>query len=145
MVSGSLLASPMAAGRFHAWHKAGILAISNFSTGYQQVEIQGPIKIGVLNDPETAGWELQMNFTDDFKSADLEQQGQIFAAYLADLAREINGGDADDANRAGMLIVQQIGEQLLPHIQAGEIALEETMIVEIGREQAFSLTDLING
>ncbi len=44
-----------------------------------------------------------------------------------------------------MLIVQQIGEQLLPYIQAGEMALEETMVVEIGREQAFSLTDLING
>ena len=109
------------------------------------MDIQGPIKIGVLNDPETTGWELQMNFTDDFKSADLEQQGQIFAAYLAELAQEINAREADDANRAGMLIVQQIGEQLLPHIQAGEIALEETMIVEIGREQAFSLTDLING
>jgi len=109
------------------------------------VDIQGPIKIGVVNDPETTGWELQMNFTDDFKSADLEQQGKVFAAYLADLAQEINGREADDANRAGMLIVQQIGEQLLPHIQAGEIALEETMIVEIGREQAFSLTDLING
>ena len=109
------------------------------------MDIQGPIKIGVLSDPETAGWELQMKFTDDFKSADLEQQGRIFAAYLGELAREINGQDADDANRAGMLIVQQIGEQLLPHIQAGEIALEETMIVEIGREQAFSLTDLING
>ena len=86
-----------------------------------------------------------MNFTDDFKSADLERQGQIFAAYLAELAQEINAREADDANRAGMLIVQQIGEQLLSHIQAGEIALEETMIVEIGREQAFSLTDLING
>jgi hypothetical protein len=109
------------------------------------VDIQGPIKIGVLNDPETTGWELQMNFSDDFKSADLERQGQIFAAYLADLVQEINARGEDDGDRAGMLIVQQIGEQLLPHIQAGEMALEETMMVEIGREQAFSLSDLING
>jgi hypothetical protein len=109
------------------------------------VDIQGPIKIGVLNDPETTGWELQMNFSDDFKSADLERQGQIFAAYLADLVQEINARGEEDGDRAGMLIVQQIGEQLLPHIQAGEMALEETMMVEIGREQAFSLSDLING
>lgn len=109
------------------------------------MDIQGPIKIGVLNDPETTGWELQMNFSDDFKSADLERQGQIFAAYLADLVQEINARGEDDGDRAGMLIVQQIGEQLLPHIQAGEMALEETMMVEIGREQAFSLSDLING
>ena len=86
-----------------------------------------------------------MNFTDDFKSADLAQQGQIFAAYLAGLLQEINTRGEDDGDRAGMLIVQQIGEQLLPYIQAGEMALEETMTVEIGREQAFSLTDLING
>lgn len=109
------------------------------------MDIQGPIKIGVVNDPETTGWELHMNFTDDFKSADLPQQGQIFTAYLAGLVHEINAREEGDGDRAGMLIVQQIGEQLLPHIQAGEIALEETLMVEIGREQAFSLTDLING
>lgn len=109
------------------------------------MDIKGPIKIGVLNDPETTGWELHLNFTDEFKSADLAQQGQIFAAYLNDLVLEINARAEDDRNRAGMIIVHQIGEQLLPYIQAGDMALEETMIVEIGREQAFSLTDLING
>ncbi len=109
------------------------------------MDIQGPIKIGVVNDPETTGWELHMNFSDDFKSADLAQQGQIFMDYLTTLGREISAREDDDQNRVGMLIVQQIGEQLLPYIQAGEMALEETMVVEIGREQAFSLTDLING
>lgn len=109
------------------------------------MDIQGPIKIGVVDDPETSGWELHMNFTDDFKSADLAQQGQIFAAYLAELLQEISAREEGDGDRAGMLIVQQIGEQLLPHLQAGEIALEETLVVEIGREQAFSLSDLIHG
>ena len=108
------------------------------------MEIQGPIKIGVVNDPETTGWELHIDFTDDFKSAELTQQGLVFAASLAELAQEINTGQADDRNRAGMLIVQQIGEQLLPYVQAGEMALEETMMVEIGQSQAFSLTALLD-
>lgn len=86
-----------------------------------------------------------MSFRDDFKSADLGEQGRVFADYLAELEREISARKEDDHDRAGMLIVQQIGEQLLPYIQAGEIALEETMVVEIGQTQAFSLTDLING
>ncbi len=45
------------------------------SAGHEQVDIQGPIKISVLNDPENAGWELQLNYSDDFKSADLAPQG----------------------------------------------------------------------
>lgn len=108
------------------------------------MDIQGPIKIGVVNDPETMGWELQMKFSDGFKAAELAEQGKIFTTYLAELGQEIGSRDEADQDRAGMLIVQQIGEQLLPYIQAGEMALEETMIVEIAQSQAFSLTDLLN-
>lgn len=109
------------------------------------MDIQGPLKIGVLDDPEKMGWELHLSFTDEFKAMSLESQGQSFRDYLAGLEREIAARDEHDRNRAGMLIVQQIGEQLLPHVQAGEIAMEETMIVEIGQNQAVSLTELLNG
>ena len=109
------------------------------------MEIQGPIKIGVLDNPETTGWELHLDFTDEFKKLDLTQQGQVFQGYISELAQEVTSRDEADRNRAGMLIVQQICEQLLPYIQAGEMALEETIMVEIAQSQAISLTALLNG
>ena len=35
------------------------------------MEINGPLRIGVINSPDTPGWELQVTFTDEFKAADL--------------------------------------------------------------------------
>ena len=97
------------------------------------MDIQGPLKIGILDDPGTTGRELHLSFTDEFKKLSLESQGAVFREYLSDMGKEVGARDEQDRNRSGMLIVQQIGEQLLPHIQAGEI----------GRNQAISLTDLV--
>ena len=96
------------------------------------MDIPGPLKIGILDDPGTTGRELHLSFTDEFKKLSLKSQGAVFREYLSDMGKEIGARDEQDRNRAGMLIVQQIGEQL-PHIQAGEI----------GRNQAISLTDLV--
>lgn len=109
------------------------------------MDIEGPLKIGVLDNPETTGWELHLDFTDDFKALDLAAQGPVFQEYIFVLTREVAMREEGDRDRAGMLIVQQIGEQLLPHIHAGEIALQETIVVEIGQSQAISLTALLNG
>ena len=44
-----------------------------------------------------------------------------------------------------MLIVQQIAEQLYPHVQNGELELDETIVVEIGRDYSSdSLMSLLN-
>jgi hypothetical protein len=44
-----------------------------------------------------------------------------------------------------MLIVQQIAEQLMPHLQGGDLELSETIIVEMGRDHASnSLMGLLN-
>jgi hypothetical protein len=48
----------------------------------------------------------------------------------------------DDPNRAGMLIVQQIAEQFSPHIANGDLELEETIVVEMGRD--YSSDSLMN-
>ncbi len=35
------------------------------------MEINGPLRIGVIDSPDMPGWELQVTFTDEFKAADL--------------------------------------------------------------------------
>ena len=109
------------------------------------MEINGPLKIGVIDPPDTPGWELQVTFTDEFKQADLAQQGRIFEDYLKELAEGIASLPEGDCNRDGMAIVHQLCSELLPYIREGQIALEETIMVEIGKAQAVSITDFLNG
>ncbi|HID46245.1 MAG TPA: transcriptional regulator [Chromatiaceae bacterium] len=109
------------------------------------MDINGPLKIGVIDSPETPGWELQVSFTDEFKQAPLEVQGEIFQRYVQELVDNINALPEGDRNRDGMAIVYQLCSEMLPYIKEGQIALEETMNVEIARSQAVSITDFLHG
>jgi hypothetical protein len=73
------------------------------------------------------------------------EQATAFARYLEELQQGIAALPAEDPNRAGMLIVQQIAEQLLPHLEGGELELGDTIIVEMGRDYSSdSLMGLLN-
>lgn len=109
------------------------------------MDIEGPLKIGIIDSPDTPGWELEVKFTDDFKRQALAEQGRIFEAYVHELVDNINNLAEGDRNRDGMAIVYQLCSEMLPYIKQGQIALEETMIVEIGQNQAVSITDFLNG
>jgi hypothetical protein len=107
--------------------------------------IEGPLKIGVLDDLERPGRALHVAFTPEFQALGLEQQSETFAQYLNTLEQNIHHLAEGDPNRMGMLIVQQIAEQLLPHLNSGELELSETIVVEIGRDEASnSLLGLLN-
>ena len=107
--------------------------------------IEGPLKIGVLDQPDQPGRELHINFTAEFQSLEPSRQIQIFTDYLSELANGIAALAKDDPNRSGMLIVQQIAEQLSPHIASGDLELEQTIIVEMGRDYSSdSLMSLLN-
>lgn len=107
--------------------------------------IQGPLNIGVVQDENKLGYELHVSFTEEFRDLDLEAQGKAIRDYVQYLSTEIPSLAPEDRNRAGMLIVQQVVEQMLPHIVAGEMALEDTLIVEIGAgADSLSLVDLLN-
>lgn len=107
--------------------------------------IEGPLKIGVLDDPEQPGRELHLSFTPEFQALGLTGQSDSFANYILLLGRNIATLPEGDPNRAGMLIVQQVAEQLLPHLQSGDLETSETIIVEMGRDYASdSLMGLLN-
>lgn len=109
------------------------------------MDINGPLKIGVIDSPDTPGWELQVTFTDEFKNASLEEQGTVFQDYVKELVDNISALPEGDRNRDGMAIVYQLCSEMLPYIREGQIALEETMNVEIAQSQAVSITDFLNG
>ena len=107
------------------------------------MEINGPLKVGVVEPSPEGNYELHITFTDDFKAADLEAQGSRFRDYVAELASALNNGTLQGRDAQGALLIQQICEQLQPHVEAGEIPLTETLVIEVQRTPGVNLADLL--
>ncbi len=110
-----------------------------------RMNIEGPMKITIADPADGQGKLLMIQFTSEFQALDTAGQGGEFSDYISQLAEQIAKITlVTDRNRAGMLIVQQFAEQLLPHITQGELALEEQIVLQIRQEaQAVALTDLL--
>ena len=108
------------------------------------MDITGPLKVGVVEPSPEGNYELHITFTDDFKAADLEAQGARFRDYITELGAALNDGTLRDRDAQGALLIQQICEQLQPHIEQGEIALGETLVIEVQRTPGVNLADLLN-
>ncbi|MCW9079564.1 MAG: transcriptional regulator [Gammaproteobacteria bacterium] len=106
------------------------------------MEINGPIKVGVVEPTPQGNYELHIDFTDDFKAAGLAAQGETFRAYLAELGAALAGG-LEERDAQGVMLIQQICEQLQPHVEAGDIPLTETLVIEVQRTPGVNLTDLL--
>lgn len=100
------------------------------------MEIKGPFKIGTLQN-DMGGYELHLDFTTEFRAMNLAQQVDAMQAYIGNLIKEIARLDENDTNRQGMLTILQVAEQLMPHIRANEIPLEETIVVSLQQHNPF--------
>ena len=100
------------------------------------MEITGPLNIGVL-DNDSGGREIHLSFKADFRILNLQQQSQSFQEFIKTLINEIHKLDEADANRQGMTTILQICEQLQPHIDANELPLEETIVVNVQSHNPF--------
>ncbi len=98
--------------------------------------IEAPINISVI-DTDTGGRELHLKFTPEFKTLEHNQQCDSFHEFIHYLKTEIDILEESDPNRHGMLTIQQIAEQLLPHIEANEIPLEDAIVVNIQSDTSF--------
>jgi hypothetical protein len=109
------------------------------------MEIAGPLTIGVVDKLDGVGRELHIGFTEEFRRLPLRDQGDLFAAYVADLGETAWALREDDPDRPGILLVHQIAEQLLPHVVSGDLALGDAIVVELGGGLPVggSLTDLL--
>jgi len=100
------------------------------------MEINGPFKIGSMQN-DLGGHELHLDFTAEFRAMNSAQQADSFQNYTTSLINEISRLDEHDANRQGMLTILQVAEQLMPHIQANEIPLEETIVISLQQDNPF--------
>lgn len=104
----------------------------------------GPFKIEYTEDSMAGIRELHFTFTGLFRSLALEQRITTFEAYMNQLIYDIDKTDSL-SNRQGLITILQICQQLLPHLQANEIPLEQTIIVEMGETtEGKSLSELLN-
>jgi hypothetical protein len=103
--------------------------------------IEGPLDIGIA-DTSTGGRELQINFTPEFKSLKLTDQSDSMHEFIHYLKTEIDILEEHDPNRQGMLMILQISEELLPHIEANEVPLEETIVVNIAADNPFGSIEI---
>jgi len=100
------------------------------------MEITGPLNIGVL-DNDTGGRELHLSFKAEFRVLNLQQQTESFQEFIKTLINAIQQLDESDPNRQGMTTILQVCEQLQPHVNANELPLEETIVVNIQTHSPF--------
>ena len=100
------------------------------------MKITGPLKIGILEN-DLGGREVHLDFNNDFRILNLSQQIDTFRAFIANLAKDIDALDINNPDRKGMLTIYQICEEIMPHIEANEIPLEETIVVSFQSENPF--------
>lgn len=100
------------------------------------MEITGPLTIGVI-DNDTGSREIHLGFKPEFRILHLQQQSEKFQEFITALINEIHKLDESDPNRQGMTTILQICEQLKPHIDANELPLEETIVVNVQTHNPF--------
>lgn len=103
--------------------------------------IEGPIRVAVQDDEFTQRRSLHITFDADFQAASLGDRTEQFSDYVTRLQVQTAQMEEDTPTRQGMLIILQIAEEMLPHIEADAIPLEETIVVEI--EQAGLISSLL--
>jgi hypothetical protein len=105
--------------------------------------IEGPLTIGIVEN-STGGNELHLGFRPEFRALKLPEQSDAMHEFVHFLKTEIDILEEHDPNRAGMLMILQIAEELLPHIEANEVPLEETIVVNIAADSPFGNIQIQN-
>ncbi len=107
-----------------------------------------PFTISV-HDPKPSLRELHLRFTPEFQQMPVEQRMASMRAYIESMlaqAKEISTGTTNDEGaQRGLMMVIELTEQLLPHIQSDSMPLHETLIVEMGEgANGSSLDELLD-
>jgi hypothetical protein len=96
--------------------------------------IEAPFKISVVEKADPESKELHLTFTEQFSSSELSERVNIVKGYLSELNNNLQKFPADSKDKQGMMLVEQLVGELLPHITNDELELEETIVVEINKE-----------
>lgn len=94
------------------------------------MDVPAPFNISV-HDPKPGLRELHLSFTANFQLMAVDERLETMRAYIEFMLTEARTVKDEGAQR-GLMMVIELTEQLLPHIQSGSLPLQETLIVEVG-------------
>ncbi|KPJ89989.1 MAG: hypothetical protein AMJ53_15160 [Gammaproteobacteria bacterium SG8_11] len=107
------------------------------------MEIKGPLVISVQDDDSSLKRELHITFKPAFKQSPVAQRVQALQDYMNELSLAMQPLQQDSSDRRGMETVHQICGNLLEHIRADEIDLNETIVIEI--QPKISISSFVTG
>lgn len=100
------------------------------------MQIEGPFTIRVVDNTDKQSRELQLSFTQDYRTQQTEARIEAFRQYIVNLHNAVDQ-ESDPDTQQGMLMILQISEELMPHIEADEIPLNEMIVIEMGPSSPF--------
>lgn len=105
--------------------------------------MEGPLKFQIISYDDSSEREIHVDFKQEFLQLNLEQQGSQFSDHVSSLKSQADNMQEDSQERQGLLFVLQFLEELVPRVQAGDIPLDETIIVKVMEESP--IKQLISG
>jgi len=102
-----------------------------------------PFDIAV-HDPQPKLRELHLSFTSEFQQMTVEQRLHALRTYIESMLAQAKSTD-DTGTQKGLMMVIELTEQLLPHIQSESMPLQETLIVEMGENASGASLDELLG
>ena len=97
--------------------------------------IDGPLQLQIIEND--ADRELHIIFKEDFQLLNLAQRVAQMKQHLNDLRTHYNVSN-DAAEQQGMQMIIQVVSQILPLIEANEVACDETIVLELGNTSAIN-------
>lgn len=93
--------------------------------------IDGPFNIKLGEDPDTMGYELEIQFKPSFNTMPVEEQCDAFSKYIDQLKNQLSGVDAGSTDSQGMGTILKFAESIFPYIESGEAMLDDPILIEI--------------
>ena len=105
--------------------------------------MEGPLKFQIVSFDGSNDREIHVDFKEEFLQLNLAEQASQFSDHVSSLKLRANSLQEDSQERQGLLFVLQFLEELVPRVQAGDIPLNETIIVKVMEESP--IKQLISG
>ena len=93
------------------------------------MQINGPLKLQIIE--EEGNRELHIKFKEDYQQLDLKNRVEKMKQHLKVLHTSFHASN-DAAEQQGMQMIIQVVSQILPLIEANEVACDETIILDLG-------------
>ena len=93
--------------------------------------MKGPLKFKIVSFDGSDEREVHVDFKEEFQNLSLEEQANQFIEHINSLHVQAAKLPEESEERQGIVFVLEFLEELSPRIQAGELPLNETVIVKV--------------